>query len=138
MKLPAARPRGFLAKSAVAQPAFAKATAGPRHSSPPQDGGVFWRRRIKKPATKGGLGLHLTRFESGARLVIGMNEKDRNYWKGLAPILNEPRDPPKSPKQGLAFVDDAYDFVKALKGEVQPGEPTEIELFKRWLAVRKR
>ena len=68
-----------------------------------------------------------------------MNDKDRRYWEGIAKANTEEKhQPAKSMSDVLHFLDDAYRFIKDAKGEVALSEPTEIEFYKKWVALSKK
>jgi len=66
-----------------------------------------------------------------------MNEKDRLYWEGVAKAKSELPPKTKSLEKVLQWQDAALEFVKKTKGKIEHEEPTEIELYKRWVALKR-
>ena len=66
-----------------------------------------------------------------------MTEKEKIYWQGIAKVHKEL--PTKKPDidDAMQFLDDAYLFVKSIKGQVPLPEPTEPELYKKWINRHK-
>jgi len=66
-----------------------------------------------------------------------MSEKERSYWEGIAKAKSEPLPRPKTLERCLRFLDDALQFVKRVKGKIEHKEPSEIELYRRWVSLKR-
>lgn len=66
-----------------------------------------------------------------------MKGKDRIYWEGVAKAKSELPPRTKSLEKVFQWLDSAVAFTKAVKGKVEHEEPTEIELYKRWVALKR-
>ena len=64
-----------------------------------------------------------------------MNEKEKRYWQGIAEAKSQPKLHTYDVGRSLAFLDDALNFVKKLKGKITYDAPTETELYKRWKSL---
>ena len=69
-----------------------------------------------------------------------MKKKERLYWEGIARANEKEKAESRtiSIDGALRFLDDAYNFVRTIKGEVSLSEPTEVELYKKWSIIAKK
>ncbi len=69
-----------------------------------------------------------------------MTPKDRIYWEGIVKANQQTQDPepPSSLEETMQFLNSAYRVMKELNPDALKQEPTEIELYKKWMTIQKK
>lgn len=76
--------------------------------------------------------------------ALMMSEKDKKYWAGIARVSEEARYPglqrSPAPEEALFFLNGALRYVRETNPQAlhQDQEPTEIEIYKKWVAIQKK